>query len=106
VRGAQRYDPSMDKPLAALIFLVCIVMLARLLMGVQRRHRFDAAARRGWFATQRRVLLAWHWRASKRAAAQAADDVIRRARQKKDAGEWDGNVYKPKSFRKPPNKLH
>jgi hypothetical protein len=96
----------MDKPLAALIFVVCIVMLARLLMGAQRRQRFDAAAQRVWFATKRRLVLAWHWRASKRAAARAADDVIRRARGKHTQGEWDGNVYKPKSFRKPPNKLH
>jgi hypothetical protein len=98
----------MDKPLAALIFAACIVMLARLLMGEPRRYRFDAAARRFGFAFKRRVLLAWHWRASKRAATEAADEVIRRARQKDGPppGEWDGNVYKPKSFRKPPNKLH
>jgi hypothetical protein len=95
----------MDKALAALIFAACIVMLARLLMGEPRRYRFDAAARRVGFALKRRVFLAWHWRASKRAAAQAAEDAIRRARTKGE-GEWDGNVYKPKSFRKPPNKLH
>jgi hypothetical protein len=47
----------------------------------------------------------WHWRSAKRAAAKAAEDAIRRARQK-DGGEWEGNVYKPKAFRKPPNKLH
>ncbi len=98
----------MDKALAALTFAACIVMLARLLMGEPRRYRFDAAARRFGFALKRRVFLAWHWRASKRAAAQAAEDAIRRARQKDGQveGEWDGNVYKPKSFRKPPNKLH
>ena len=95
----------MDKALAALTFAACIVMLARLLMGETRRWRFDVALRRGWFAAKRRFFLLWHWRASRRAAAQAAEDAIRRARQK-DGGEWDGNVYKPKSFRKPPNKLH
>jgi len=96
----------MDKILAALTLAACAVLLARLLMGETRRWRFDAAVRRGWFTTQRRFLLMWHWRASKRAAAKAAEDAIRRARQKKDGGEWEGNVYKPKSFRKPPNKLH
>jgi len=95
----------MDKILAALTLAACAVLLARLLMGETRRWRFDAAVRRGWFATQRRFWLMWHWRASKRAAARAAEDAIRRARQK-DGGEWEGNVYKPKSFRKPPNKLH
>jgi hypothetical protein len=96
----------MDKAFAVLVFAVCIVMLVRLLMGAPRRYRFDAAARRFGFAFKRRVLQAWHWRASKRAATEAADEVIRRARQKDAQGEWDGNVYKPKSFRKPPNKLH
>ena len=95
----------MEKIIAALTLAACAVLLARLLMGETRRWRFDAAVRRGWFATRRRFLLMWHWRASRRAAARAADDAIRRARQK-DGGEWDGNVYKPKSFRKPPNKLH
>jgi hypothetical protein len=98
----------MDKLFAALTLAACIVMLARLLMGETRRWRFDAAVRRIWFAAKRRVFLMWHWRASKRAAAKAADDVIRRARQKNgpENGTWEGNVYKPKSFRKPPNKLH
>ena len=95
----------MDKILAALTLAACAVLLARLLMGETRRWRFDAAARRAWFATQRRFMRVWNWRTSRRAAARAAEDAIRRARQK-DGGEWDGNVYKPKSFRKPPNKLH
>ena len=95
----------MEKVLAALTLAACAVLLARLLMGETRRWRFDAAVRRAWLATQCRFLLMWNWRASKRAAALAAEDAIRRARQKA-GGEWDGNVYKPKSFRKPPNKLH
>jgi hypothetical protein len=95
----------MDKILAALTLAACAVLLARLLVGETRRWRFDAVVRRSWFATQRRFLLMWHWRSAKRAAAKAAEDAIRRARQK-DGGEWEGNVYKPKAFRKPPNKLH
>jgi hypothetical protein len=36
---------------------------------------------------------------------RVADEAIKRARQRD--GEWDGNVYKPKSFRKPPrDKMH
>jgi hypothetical protein len=95
----------MDKLFAALTLAACAVLLARLLMGEARRQRFDAAVRRAWFAAKRRFFLLWHWRASKRAATRAAEEAIRRA-SRKDAGEWDGNVYKPKSFRKPPNKLH
>ena len=52
-------------------------------------------------------LWVWHWRDARRAtesARQAADEAIKRAR---DRGEWDGNVYTPKSFRKPPHdKMH
>ena len=40
----------------------------------------------------------------RREAMRVADEAIKRAR---DRGEWDGNVYKPKSFRKPPrDKMH
>jgi hypothetical protein len=95
----------MDKVLPGLTLAICVVLMARLLMGETRRWRFDAAARRFWHALRRRTLLVWHWRSARRSAAQAAEDAIRRARQK-DGGEWEGNVYKPKSFRKPPNKLH
>ena len=93
----------MDKILPALTLAACAVLMARLLIGERRRARFDAAARRGWFVVRRRVLLTWHWRASKRAAAQAAEEAIRRARTR---AQRDGNVYKPDTFRKPPNKLH
>jgi hypothetical protein len=41
----------------------------------------------------------------RREAARAAEEAIKRARER--GGEWDGNVYKPKSFRKPPrDKMH
>jgi len=41
----------------------------------------------------------------RREAARVADEAIERAR--KHRGEWEGNVYKPESFRKPPrDKMH
>jgi hypothetical protein len=41
----------------------------------------------------------------RREAARVAEEAIKRARER--GGEWDGNVYKPKSFRKPPrDKMH
>ena len=95
----------MDKWLAALTFAACAVLLVRLLLGDVRRQRFDAAAQRAWSAVKRRGFALWHWRAARRAAKKEAEEAIRRARSK-DGGEWEGNVYKPKSFRKPPNKLH
>ena len=95
-----------------LVLATCALLLFRLVIGERRRYRFDAAARRLWFALrrfglalQRRLLSLWHWRSSRRKAAQAAEEAIRRARSAD--GSWDGNVYKPKSFRKPPrDKMH
>jgi hypothetical protein len=97
---------------AGLALLVCALLLVRLVIGERRRWRFDAAARRLWFtlrrfslAVHRKLLSLWHWRSSRRQAAQAAEEAIRRARGAE--GSWDGNVYKPKSFRKPPrDKMH
>ncbi|HWH84628.1 MAG TPA: hypothetical protein VNU71_20560 [Burkholderiaceae bacterium] len=93
--------------LAALALVVVVVLLVRLTMSVPRRYRFDSAMRRAWRALQRAALRVWRWRAVRREAQRArevADEAIRRAR---DRGEWDGNVYTPKSFRKPPrDKMH
>jgi hypothetical protein len=87
-----------EQVFAALALAVCAVLMLRLLMGERRRWRFDAAVRRAWSSFRRGVLHVWHWRERKRQAEQAAADAIERARR---AGEWDGNVYKPKSFRQP-----
>jgi hypothetical protein len=97
---------------AGLVLVVCALLLVRLVIGERRRYRFDAAARRLWLtlrrlalSLQRRLLSLWHWRSARRQAAQAAEEAIRRARGAE--GSWDGNVYKPKSFRKPPrDKMH
>ncbi len=96
-----------EKIFAGLVIAVCAVLLLRLMIGERRRYRFDAAARRAWAALrhfglwlQRRALSLYHWRSSRQRAAQAAEEAIRRARS--TDGAWDGNVYKPKSFRKPP----
>jgi len=93
-----------EKILAAVTLAVCLVLMVRLLLGERLRWRFDAAVRRSASACKQRALRAYHWRSSRRAAERAAEDVIRRARGDVD-GEWQGNVYKPKSFRKP-RKLH
>ena len=97
---------------AGLVLAACALLLVRLVIGERRRYRFDAAARRLWFTLrrfalwlQRKTLSLWHWRSARRQAAQAAEEAIRRARSAD--GAWDGNVYKPKSFRKPPrDKMH
>ena len=87
-----------EKSFAAVVLAVCIVMLLRVMIGERRRHRVDTIALRLWYDCRRAVLRAWNWWPSRRQAARVADEAIRRARSE---GEWDGNVYRPRSFRKP-----
>lgn len=96
-----------ERVFAAIVFTVCLVLLLRLFVSAPRRYRFDTAVRRVAFTIRRLGLQVWHWRDARREAERArkaADEAIQRAR---DRGEWDGNVYTPKSFRKPPrDKMH
>jgi hypothetical protein len=91
-----------EKSLAIVVLVVCLVLMGRLLLGPRRRQRFDAAVRRAGFTIRRRAFLLYHWRASRRSAERVAEETIRRARE---GGSWDGNVYRPKSF-KGPRKPH
>lgn len=97
--------------LAGLTLIVCTVLLVRLCLRPAQRQRFDRTLR-GWGWTLRHgALQLWHWRASRRLARAEAEAVIRRARTGKAAdgdGEWSGNVYTPKAFRKTrrPDQLH
>ena len=99
-----------EQLLAGLTLAVCAVLLVRLCLSPARQLRFDRTLR-GWGWTLRHgALQLWHWRASRRLARSEAEAVIRRARTGKAEaeGEWTGNVYTPKSFRKPrrPDQLH
>lgn len=89
-----------EKIFAALVLASCAVLLVRLVIGEQRRWRFDAFWRRLWIRLRVQALRLWHWPAARRRAKHDAEEAIRRARE----GTWDGNVYKPKSFDK--RKLH
>ncbi len=87
-----------EQILAGLAVAVCAVLLLRLCVGERLRYRFDLAVRRAWTACRRAALRVWHWRSSRRSAARIAEEAIERARR---GVERDGNVYKPKSFRRP-----
>jgi hypothetical protein len=83
---------------AGLALLACVLLMLRLALPVRRRQRFDAACRRALDAL-RRGPANWFRRKEMREHAQrTASEAIRRARE----GHWDGNVYRPKSFRRPP----
>ncbi len=91
---------TFERVLAALVFAACIALLVRLAVGARLRARGDAELRRALRAARGMAMSIRH----RREAARAADAAIKRARER---GEWDGNVYKPKSFRKPPrDKMH
>ena len=88
---------------AGITLALCAALFVRLLIGERRRYRLDSALRRAWRALRHHALAAWHWRARREASKRAAEEAIRRAK----GGTWEGNVYKPRSFRKPPrDKMH
>jgi len=90
-----------EKIIAGLTIAVCVVLLLRLCLGARARGRFDAFARSAWLAARRKAVNLWHWRSSRRAAQQAANEAIQRAQRKAaSAFERDGNVYKPDAFQK------
>ena len=91
-----------EKIIAAVMFAACVMLLVRLCIGERRRARFDAAIARFSARMGRRTDALLTAPAARRRARKEADAVIRRARQ---GGEWDGNVYRPKSFKKD-RKIH
>ena len=105
-----------EQLLAAFTLAVCAVLGVRLCLGPARQQRFDRALRRWGGALRQGARQLWHWRASWRLARTEAEAAIRRARGGRgtgsngdaDEGEWTGNVYTPRSFRKPrrPDQLH
>jgi hypothetical protein len=89
---------SVTELFAGVVLAICVVYLARLMLGERRQRRFDFTVRRVYEACRRRALALYHWRSSRKRASRVADEVIRRARQ--DV-ERNGNVHTPKSFRGP-----
>lgn len=98
--------------LAAIGLAVCIAMAVHMALPYRLQARVDAglATVMHWARLQAARLTGWrqHQRQT-RAAALEAERVIRRARESalhdardsRSGGEWDGNVYRPKSFEKP-----
>lgn len=95
-----------EQIIAGAALLTCAVMLARLAMSETRRYRFDRAMHQLWRRLRSIAIKVWNWPRSRRAAAREAREAIERARnagrKANDVdGEWKGNVYTPKSMRKP-----
>jgi hypothetical protein len=90
---------AIEKLFAGAVLLLCGLMLLRLLLGARRRARVDAALRRAALRLKLAGYRAWHWRGARRDARRMADEAIRRARGASQV-ERDGNVIRPKSFRR------
>ncbi len=96
--------------LAALGLLICIALAVRMTLRPPLQRRVDQVVQQTYHRLAWQLRELWqtvtHWRrrsALKKAATAkataAAAAAIQRAKDK-PAGEWDGNVYRPKSFEK------
>lgn len=100
---------SPDKILPAIVATACLVALVRLCLGARRQRQFDQAVLGLWYRLKALPQRIKNRPMSKKEAAQLAQEAIERARKNRrngaDDGNWDGNVYRPKSF-KGPRKPH
>lgn len=83
---------TIEKVFAGVGLAVCVVMLLRLCLGRTRQRQFDDVGRQ---LLQLPARLFHRSQASRQAA-----EAIRRAKGEAD-GDWKGNVYTPKSFKRP-----
>jgi hypothetical protein len=93
-----------ETTVAGLALAACALLLLRLVLPVRRRARFDAAFRGAWRAMQHAWRSAVTAPGRRRAAEREARQIIERARQPRPdeaEGEWQGNVFRPKSFKRP-----
>ncbi|MED5617778.1 hypothetical protein [Ideonella sp. BN130291] len=86
-----------EKIFAAGVLVACLVALLRMALPNRLQHRLDARLRRAWAGCLRLVDRLRRRRAPPPDPARVAEEAIRRARE----GHWEGNVYKPRSFRRP-----
>jgi len=87
-----------EKLLAALGLLVCLVLLARMMIGRLRRERLDAWLGRLVQSLRLRTRGLWRQRRLHGEAAREAEALIRRARQARPRVDREGNVHRPRSF--------
>ena len=95
--------------LAAIGLAICVALAVHMALPYRAQARVNHLLRNLGAALQVQVdrLTGWRRRQRQTRAAQLeAERVIRRAREGsqnggRPDGEWDGNVYRPKSFEKP-----
>jgi hypothetical protein len=98
----------MTSTLAAIVLLLCLVLLGRLLMKPQQRDLLDQRARRlgqDVLRKLRGLRGLGARRESRRQAAKAGQEArqaIERARSDTAGVDRQGNVYRPRSFERKP----
>jgi hypothetical protein len=101
----------LEQVFAGLALAVCVALLLHMAIGPARRARLDGwwsvRWRRRGFKDWRRLVQTPRRQAAARREAEAAIERARRAAERgqndehgesREGGEWDGNVYHPKSF--------
>ena len=92
-----------EKVLAFVVLLACVVIAVHMALPAARQRWMEERGRAVWARARR----AWFWLASwrqrrdfRKVAETEAAAAIKRARSGSRIveGEWDGNVYRPKSF--------
>ncbi|MEY4561800.1 MAG: hypothetical protein RLZZ618_1077 [Pseudomonadota bacterium] len=84
---------TIEKLLIGAVLALCIVMLVRLCLNPLRQSQMDAVGR--WIIQVPQKLI------QRSQASRQAAEAIRRAKGSGPEGDWKGNVYTPKSFKRP-----
>ena len=94
-----------EKIFAAGIVLGCLVLLARLLLGARRRARVDESMRRAASFLQDRFGRFVGLPSAQARAEREARNAIARAKSRA-AADHEGNVIRPKAFKREKRDLH
>ncbi len=93
-----------EKVFAAVMVVLCVVLLLRMLLRPRRRARVDASVRKQAAVWRSRVVRAALWPAAELRARRETKEAIRRAQR--SASEREGNVISPKAFKGRRRDLH
>jgi len=84
--------------------VLCLALLLRMFLGPSQRHRFDTFWRARWHALAgagRWLRRQWRLLRARRGAQADAASAIERARRARPDVDREGNVLRPRNFRRP-----
>ncbi|QPF75532.1 hypothetical protein G8A07_23170 [Roseateles sp. DAIF2] len=95
------------KVFASFGLLICLALAVHMCLGRHQRLWLETRLTRAWQGLRQRLERRFSARERRRAAHEAALEAIERAKRGSGGGgnvegQWDGNVYRPKRFEKPP----